>query len=163
MRVHPIKDELYRCYREVNQALPWLTDEGLEWLAAKHLETWNQAINFWQLKKHSPDLLSKIATPAGVLKGSGAINEIMIIAGQLFQYANKNRLCREKMSDWGVGSDYPVLWKSGFNCCHSAMLRHNDIVPVAEFLALPLPDCGLLVCRCHVVMLQDGRYDRFKD
>jgi hypothetical protein len=163
MRVHPINDELHICYHLVNQSLPWLTEDGSEWLAAKHLENWNQAINFWQLRKQSPDLLAKIATPAGIVKGGSAINEIMILAAQLFLYANRNRQCRENMIDWGVGDDFPVLWKAGFNCCHAAMLRHNDIVRVAEFLALPLPDCGLLVCRCNVVMLQNKRYDRWRE
>jgi hypothetical protein len=163
MRVHPIGDELHRCYQVVNQALPWLTEEGLELLAALHLKYWNQGSRFWQLEKENPHLLARITTPAGAMKGGGAINQVMIVATQLFFYANKNRQCRENMIEWEVGDDFPVVWKAGFDCCHSAMLRHNDVVPVGEFLALPLPDCGLLVCRCDVVMLRSKRYDRFRD
>lgn len=163
MRVHPVGDELHRCYRLVNQALCWLTEDGADWLAVKHLENWNKGIRFWQLEKENSDLISKIATPAGIRKGSGAINELMIVASQLFFHANKHRSCRENILNWGVGEDFPVVWKSGFNCCEAAMRRHNDIIQVAEFLTLPLPECGMLVCRCDVVMLRNKNYDRFRD
>jgi hypothetical protein len=162
MRVHPINDELRRCYQEVNQALPWLTEQGLDLLSAKHLENWNQSLNFWQLQKEDPELLSKITTAAGLKKGSGGVDQFMNVSAQLFFYTNKIRNCRENMIEWGVGDDFPVVWKASFNCCQASMLRHNDIVKLSEFLALPLPECSHLVCQCDVIMLQTKRYDRYR-
>jgi hypothetical protein len=161
--VAPSPDDLLACYREVSAQHPLLTSSGIERLAALHHERWNSAVRFWSLEKEFPDLKADIALPDAAARPSSVFNEFMIVAARLFFFANSQRQCRARILDWGVSENYPVLMQSGFNCCLAAQQQHLEIVPLSAFLGRPLPECGLPVCQCRCLMMENpDDYGRFR-